>query len=53
MLAQRGMSFLFFSLIFCDHIRDFPWEDLFNISAFAASEFCEWLQVKNDVYIPH
>ena len=26
----------------CDHSRDVPWEDIFKLSAFAAtSEFCE------------
>ena len=39
---------------FCDHLRDVPWEDIFKLSAFAAaSEFCEWVQVGTDVYIPH
>ena len=33
---------------------DVPWEDIFKLSASAAaSEFCEWVQVGNDVYIPH
>ena len=37
-----------------DHLRDVPWEDIFKLSASAAaSEFCEWLQVGIDVYIPH
>ena len=35
---------------FCDHLRDFPWEDIFTLSA-SASEFCEWVQVGIDVYI--
>ena len=36
-----------------DHLRDVPWEDIFKFSASAtASEFCEWLQVGTDVYIP-
>ena len=36
----------------CDHLRDVPWEDIFKFSAFAAaSEFCEWVQVRIDVYI--
>ena len=30
-----------------DHLRDVPWEDIFNLSASAAaavaSEFCEWV----------
>ena len=37
-----------------DHLRDVPWEDIFKIGASAAaSEFCEWIQVGIDVYIPH
>ena len=37
-----------------DHLRDVPWEDIFKVSASAtASEFCEWVQVGIDVYIPH
>ena len=37
-----------------DHLRDVPWEDIFKLSASAAaSQFCEWVQVGNDVYIPH
>ena len=35
-----------------DHLRDVPWEDIFKLGA-AASEFCEWVQVGIDVYIPH
>ena len=38
----------------CDNLRDNPWEDIFKLSASAgASEFCEWVQVRIDVYIPH
>ena len=38
----------------CDHLRDIPWEDIFKLGASAAaSEFCEWVQVGIDVYIPH
>ena len=38
----------------CDHLRDGPWEDIFKLSASAAtSEFCKWIQVGIDVYIPH
>ena len=38
----------------CDHLRDVPREDIFKLSASAAaSEFCEWVQVGTDVYIPH
>ena len=37
-----------------DHLRDIPWEDIFKLGASAvASEFCEWIQVGIDVYIPH
>ena len=37
-----------------DYLRDVPWEDIFKLSASAAaSEFCELVQVGNDVYIPH
>ena len=35
-------------------MRDVPREDIFKLSASAAaSEFCEWVQVGIDVYIPH
>ena len=38
----------------CDHLRDIPWEDIFKLNASAAvSEFCEWVQVGIDIYIPH
>ena len=34
-------------------MRIVPWEDIFQLSASAvASEFCEWIQVGIDVYIP-
>ena len=37
-----------------DHLRYVPWEDIFNIgTSAAASEFCEWVQIRVDVYIPH
>ena len=37
-----------------DHLRDVPLEDIFKLSAsVAASEFCEWVQVGIDVYVPH
>ena len=37
-----------------DHLRDVSFEDIFKLSASAAaSEFCEWVQVGIDVYIPH
>ena len=35
-------------------MSDVPWEDIFKLGAFtAASEFCEWVQVGVDLYIPH
>ena len=38
----------------CDHLRDVPWEDIFKLRvSVAASEFCEWVQVGINVYIPH
>ena len=37
-----------------DHLRDVPWKDIFKlVASAAASEFCEWVQVGVDVYIPH
>ena len=40
--------------VLLDHLRNIPWEDIFKISASAAvSEFCEWVQVGIDAYIPH
>ena len=34
----------------CDYLSDFPWEDVFKLSASgAASEFCEWVQFGIDV----
>ena len=37
-----------------DYLRDVPSEDIFKLGASAAaSEFCEWVQVGIDVYIPH
>ena len=37
-----------------DHLRDVPWEDIFKLSASAAAnEFCEWVPVGTDLYIPH
>ena len=37
-----------------DHLRDVSWEDIFKSSASAAGrEFCEWVQVRINVYIPH
>ena len=37
----------------CNHLTDVAWENIFKLSASAASEFCEWVQVGIDVYIPH
>ena len=36
-----------------EHLRDIPWYDKIKLSASAASEFCEWVQVEIDVYIAH
>ena len=37
-----------------DYLRNVPWRDIFKLSASsAASEFCKWVQVGIDVYIPH
>ena len=37
-----------------EHLRDVLCEDIFKLDASAAgTEFCEWVQVGNDVYIPH
>ena len=36
------------------YLRDVVWKDIFKLGACgAASEFCEWVQVGIDVYIPH
>ena len=40
----------------CNHLRDIPWKNVFKLcasAAAAASEFCDWVQVGIDVYIPH
>ena len=38
----------------CDHLRDVPWDDIFKLSDSAAvSEFCEWVQVGINAFIPH
>ena len=35
-------------------MTDVLWEDIFKLSASAAAcEFCEWVQVGIDLYIPH
>ena len=37
-----------------DHLRDVSWDDIFKLVVSAAvSEFCEWIQVGIDLYIPH
>ena len=37
-----------------DRLRDFLWKDIYKLGASAAaSEFCEWVEVGIDVYIPH
>ena len=37
-----------------DHLRDVPSDDIFKLgSSAAASEFCEWVHVGIDVFIPH
>ena len=37
-----------------DQFTDVPWEDIFKLSASAATnEFCELVRVGIDVYIPH
>ena len=37
-----------------DHLRDVPWEDILKlVASAAANEFCEWIQVRADVHIPH
>ena len=36
------------------HLWDVPWEDILKLGGYAAAgEFCEWVQVKIDVHIPH
>ena len=38
----------------CNHLRDFPWEDNFKLSAsVAANKFSEWVQVGIVVCVPH
>ena len=39
---------------FHDYLKDLPWENMFELCTCAtASEFCDWVQVGIDVYIPH
>ena len=41
-------------MVFCDHLRDVRLEDIFKLGASASpSQFCEWVQVGINVYIPH
>ena len=35
------------------HLRNVPWEDIFELCASAASEYFEWVQVGIDLCIPH
>ena len=36
------------------HLREVSWEYIFKLGAYAAAtEFCEWVKVRIDVYIPH
>ena len=38
----------------CDQLRDVPWENIFRlIGSVTAVEYCEWVQARIDVYIPH
>ena len=36
---------------FHDHLRDVRWDNIFKLSASAASEFCDWVHVGIEVYI--
>ena len=37
-----------------DHLRDVPWKDIVKLGvSAAANEFCGWVQVGIDIYIPH
>ena len=37
-----------------DQLRDAPWEEIFKLRASATgAEFCDWVQVGMNVYIPH
>ena len=37
----------------CNHLRDVPWEHIFKLNApVAATEFCKWVPVGIDAYIP-
>ena len=60
--SQRDALFHLIAYDYChadlegirDHLRDVPWEYIFKLSASAAArEFCEWVQVGTDVFIPH
>ena len=48
-LVLIGTVFLLF-----DHLREVPLEDIIKLgNSSAAREFCEWVQVEIDVFIPH
>ena len=37
-----------------DNLKNVPWDNIFKLRASsAASEFCEWVQVGINIYIPH
>ena len=36
------------------HLREVPWEHISKlVASTAAAEFCEWVQVGMDIYLPH
>ena len=61
--TQNGMSLFITQLMtiscaywdgFCNHLREAPLEDIFKLGTSAAgTEFCEWVQVWIDPYMPH
>ena len=53
-VVSVSIDFPSYSHRLCDHLRDVQWEDIFKLRASAAArEFCQWIQVGIDVYIPH
>ena len=58
---ERGFPFSLHNLCSCadwdhlhDDLRDVLWEDVYKLGVCTAgTEFCEWVQVGIDVYIPH
>ena len=54
-IAKLKTILVLIEMVFRDHLRDVPCEDIFKLgaSAAAASEFCEWVQVGIYVCIPH